>query len=314
MYRFRDTRTHMQRENDALKRREERSNSHCRELKRLEELEQEECTFHPMMYSRPQDNMRSVGGGSERASSCGAVSRLGGSERQTPQERTFQAETESHRADLKLQKIFSKQQLLIQQHQEVVADQELAHSHKDSGQFQGDLRDTNLQLYKRNVAVVHGLDMLDIQVLELPQAQLDLLLAKGYRIGLGEKSRGSLVSSPEASQLAFADSPRNNIREARPATPVQIQSQEACGAAEAAVQSQDQAESAVVDDQEAAVDAAAAPEAALLDRLKAAVAAPLPGTNVSQNLAPPDRASKSRAPVELPNGSPITVSPRGFAF
>lgn len=208
-YRFRDTRTHEEREVALLKRREETTKSNTLKQQRKEELEYlRECTFQPKFFTRSQDGVR--GPGQERSSSCGAVVR------QAPQDRRSVSQTmQETTSGSNLEQLIVQQQALIRKFAEIEAETELVRTtRKDVRYAQADqLRETDLRLYKRNLEVVHSLDRLDMQVLELPQAQLDILLAKGYRLGLGEKGRRGLASPRESLRKSFAETPRNNLRE-----------------------------------------------------------------------------------------------------
>lgn len=192
-YRFRDPRTHEEREDALLKRRQERKLSAYFEKVRNDEIEFEECTFQPRLYSRGQDAHLPP----ERSSSCGATSVIRGSQdRSRVQVFEYQADN-PHRGSL-MQKYLAQHQALIRSLTEIAAATET------SG---GDLH-----LYKQNLEVVHALERLDMQVLDLPQAQFNDLLARGYRLGLGEKGRRGLTS-PRETQHVMAESPRNNLRQ-----------------------------------------------------------------------------------------------------
>lgn len=225
-YRFRDTRTHEEREEALLKRREERTRALRLEQQRLEQSEYQACTFQPKLYTRREDGverMRSTGHQIERSSSCSFVGTQDGS----------RARQESPR-DAKLQKFLEKQQVLIRKLAEVDADTEIArHSRKDRMAYASvggkaphadfDARELEVRLYKRHLDVVHSLERLDTQILELPQAELERLLSIGYRIGLAEGARRGLQSPREASLKALAETPRNNLREARTAALIAYQ-------------------------------------------------------------------------------------------
>jgi len=213
-YRFRDTRTHEEREEALIKRREERSRSSIQEQKRQEQLQYLECTFQPKMFTRPQDRSTGHERPQSRSSSCGAVVN------QAPQDSRTAGQTllESPRGH-KLQKLLTQQQTLIRKFADIDAEIELVRTSRKDGRYSQaqaeQHRDMDVRLYKRNLEVVHSLDKLDMQVLELPQAQLDILLAMGYRLELGEKGRRGLTSPREASRKALAETPRNNLRENR---------------------------------------------------------------------------------------------------
>mmetsp|Transcript_29326 Transcript_29326/g.51346 ORF Transcript_29326/g.51346 Transcript_29326/m.51346 type:complete len:514 (-) Transcript_29326:63-1604(-) len=70
-YRFRDSRTHEEREEAMLRRRDERVRELRREKKQKELEKYSECTFQPHFFTRGRENRQARG--DVRASSCGAI-------------------------------------------------------------------------------------------------------------------------------------------------------------------------------------------------------------------------------------------------
>lgn len=224
-YRFKDNRTHEEREEALLKRREDRSKARCLEKMQLEAQQFDECTFHPRLLGRGQDGRYS---GAilphERASSCSGVAGYAlqdGSFHESPRDSQFLESPRGSRFNdsmespggvTSIQRHLWEHQALVASLNDIAAETELACSAR-SAQVQGE---HDLRLYKQNLEVVHALECLDMQVLELPQAHFNLLLMKGYRLGLGEKGRRGLTSANSAvdvTQNDFAESPRNNLRQ-----------------------------------------------------------------------------------------------------
>lgn len=213
-YHFRDTATRGEREAAVLSRREKRTMSYMDEQRQKQELEKVECTFKPRFYTRPQEGARSPG--RERVSSCERVATEQDrrSDNFMNQTQPMQQEEDSPCA-MGLQQMLTHQQKLIQMFAEIDTETDLVRGVRKGGHQQQaeQLRETDVRLYKRNLDVVHSCDRLDMEVLELNQAQLDALLAMGYRLGLGEKGRRGLSSPREASRRALEETPRNNLRE-----------------------------------------------------------------------------------------------------
>lgn len=203
-YRFRDHRTHQEREDACLRRREERVKHAGEDRQRMEEMELDECTFHPKLLSRTQDARRKA---PQRSASCSTL--LG----QSPQDNSFENQMQSPRG-AKLQKILVQHQTLIYGLNDIAAETELGRTSRTALPT-ADHTEADKLLYKQNLEVVHALERLDMQVLDLQEAEFNLLLARGYRLGLGEKGRRGLTSPREAQRQAAAESsPRNNLRQA----------------------------------------------------------------------------------------------------
>jgi len=201
-YHFRDNRTHQEREDACMRRKEERSKFVGQDRQRLEEMELEECTFHPKLLARAQDVRRRS---PQRSASCSEL--LG----QSSPDKSFENQMQSPRG-AKLQKILVQHQTLIHGLSDIAAETELTRTSR-TGYPPADHTEADKLLYKQNLEVVHALERLDMQVLDLPEAEFNLLLARGYRLGLGEKGRRGLTSPREAQRQAAAESsPRNNLR------------------------------------------------------------------------------------------------------
>jgi ribosomal protein L34 len=223
-YNMRDTRTHIERENDMLKKREERRNVLRLEKQRQEQLQYSECTFQPKIYTKREDRegycfrRKSTGGRSVvRSSSCDAVID------RTPMlqdDHYVPAPAQSLvRLDAaggtKLQILLDKQLGLIRKLTNIDEEAQMARQSRAQAatpMSEIEIREAEVQFYKKQLDVVHSLERLDMDILELPKVQLDALLAKGFRLGLGEGARQGLKSPREASRRAFAESPRNNLR------------------------------------------------------------------------------------------------------
>jgi len=216
-YRFRDTRTHEEREEAMLRRREDHKRSNELRKRREEYEEYLECTFQPRIFTKSEERRKSA---AERSSSCGAVigqpSWQDSPRRESPRSQRTSRSGESPSATAALKKFLRQQQALVRKFAEIERETELA------GSLHQEQRDVDVDLYRQNLEVVHALDRLDMQVLELPQAHLDIVTSMGYRLGLGEKGRRGVATPCEAthgwssqgdSQRWVVESPRNNLRE-----------------------------------------------------------------------------------------------------
>jgi len=208
-YRFRDTRTHEEREEALLKRRQERTEMQAEQKRDEEEREYSRCTFQPKSFTKDKK-----ASGGARSSSCGAtVSQASKENRERGQKQLDSPRKAPASPSTRLRKLLRQQQSLIVKFSEIDADMETLRSkHKDGRMSQADQRQMDVELYKRNLEIVHAMDRLDMEALELPQAQLDSLLTMGYRLGIGEKGRRGITSPRQSSRQSLVDTPRNNLR------------------------------------------------------------------------------------------------------
>lgn len=228
-YRLRDTRTHQEREEAILKKREDTRNTLLLERQRQEKEKYSECTFQPKIFTKKDDRdfmgraRRSTG--VVRSSSCDAVF-----DRVPPRQeyysappvqvQTFGTSKLDIAGGTKLQILLDKQLGLIRKLTKIDEEAQIARQSRAQAAIpmtEVAIRDAEVQFYKQQLDVVHSLERLDMDILELPKVQLDALLAKGFRLGLGEGARQGLKSPREASRRAFAESPRNNLRVIRSA-------------------------------------------------------------------------------------------------
>jgi len=230
-YRLRDTRTHEEREDAMLKRREDRRSVLQLERQRQEQQQYSECTFQPKIFTKKEDR-EAVGRGRRstgarqvvRASSCDAVidrtSMLQDYYYTPAPAQSPGASKLDIAGGTKLQILLDKQLGLIRKLTKIDEEAQMARQCRAQAAMpmtEVEIRDAEVQFYKQQLDVVHSLERLDMDILELPKVQLDALLAKGFRLGLGEGARQGLKSPREASRRAFAESPRNNLRVMRSA-------------------------------------------------------------------------------------------------
>lgn len=227
-YRFRDTRTHIEREEAILKKREDRRREVLRERKLHEQEQYAECTFQPKIFTKKEDR-EAVGRGRRitagthqviRSSSCDTFDR-------TPMLQDYYLHTPApvqspgaskldSTGGTKNQILLDKQLGLIRKLAKIDEEAQMARrSRAQAGLTEDEIRDAEVRYYKQQLDVVHSLERLDMDILELPKVQLDALLAKGFRLGLGEGARQGLKSPREAARRAAAETPRNNLRVGR---------------------------------------------------------------------------------------------------
>jgi len=231
-YHFRDTRTHDEREEEILRRREEHARTFLAKGLLREENELALCTFRPALSSRRQQaRPRGSGGGDmcggdqlrpdqgmARSSSCGA-------------NRSPTAPKENRPklwspASVKLQKLFERQLAVVRKLGLLDADVALQRNlmrarydkikvrvEREHGLIDGspltsftqdhvhtrvvevlgpEQRAAEVRLYRRQLDLVHALERLDGQALALPKADLESLLVMGYRLRLADERRAAI--------------------------------------------------------------------------------------------------------------------------
>eukprot|EP00929_Paragymnodinium_shiwhaense_P010147 TRINITY_DN11464_c0_g1_i1.p1 TRINITY_DN11464_c0_g1~~TRINITY_DN11464_c0_g1_i1.p1 ORF type:complete len:532 (+),score=108.97 TRINITY_DN11464_c0_g1_i1:72-1667(+) len=213
-YHPQDQRTHIEREEEMQRRRQARMAERViREEQRAQE-EMNYCTFRPQMFTRPRSRSP---GNSPRCSSPrnglglhgGGLEASAASAGPTPRGGSSTPGRSWHNA--KLQAFLDKQGILLNRVAQLDTD---AQAHEEKGAVDGsngaaphDGKSVEVSLYSRRIAIVHALERLDLQVMALPPAELDALLAMGFRMQVADEVRRAPPQLPLAPQLVLATPP-----------------------------------------------------------------------------------------------------------
>lgn len=226
LYRLRDTRTHIEREEGLLKRKEEKIRALRAEQEEREQNEfQRHATFQPTLFTRqPHASGQSANGaGPARSASTGTIG--GGGDKAKGRGGSD--------GPLSPQSILEKQLLMVRKLAELDADVRIQHTLmlsrraelqlkiRQGGELDGggasnreveqrveaelrpELQAAEMALYRRRINLIHCMERLDVQVLSLQKTDVDILIGMGYRMRLAEAVRQDM-NAPQG--VSTADS------------------------------------------------------------------------------------------------------------